>query len=230
MFFGLHHGRTASATATTTGLPWQAGQAANSSSTEADALGLPHGDWIIPYPGPAERSFLPASQWQLRLEGGVVQPVTLSYGQLLSLPQAHQLRRIGSREGWLYKAEWEGCLLRYVLQQVQLQPNMRYVTQTNAQGEQCSLPLEALLKQDAMLVLRVGRQPLSPWHGGPVRLLLFEQYWEWGLGQLTTLRFTATAEQPPEGPEQGRIQPGKYYLMDAKTFKVVDRAGEVRQL
>lgn len=185
-------------------------------------LGLPLNDWPITLeqaPSPN-----PASLWQLSLSGAVAQPTVLSHADLLAMPQTHQRRRLVSTEGWTYKSDWEGVLLKHLLPKVTVAPAVQWVKQTNSHGQSQLLPLKELLDTEALLCLRQGPHPLSPWHGGPIRLLVFNRPWQLGLPQLTRLEFLATV---PTIPPPVAIEPGKYYAFDLKTFKPIDRAGEV---
>jgi DMSO/TMAO reductase YedYZ molybdopterin-dependent catalytic subunit len=198
---------------------------------QANRHQLPVTTWLLPYPGTAPLVHKPASQWTLTLDGDVTQPITLIYADLLVLPQSHQMRRIVSKQGWMMKAEWQGVLMKYVTNKVILKPGVRYVRQENAQGHHQTLPLDSLLKQEALILLREGLHAISPWQGGPLRLMVYDQYTELGLGQITRMSFLS--QWPADEPrleKDGQIQPGKYYAFDLKATKALDRPGEAKAI
>jgi DMSO/TMAO reductase YedYZ molybdopterin-dependent catalytic subunit len=186
-----------------------------------------------------------AQSWKLELDGQVEQPSVLTYRELLTLPQAFQLRRIVDKAGWSVKAEWEGVLLKHLVSRVKANTQAEWLLQTSANGQQQWLPLKELIQQEALIALRYQGQPLEAWHGGPVRLLVFDRAWHMGLGQLTHLTFApkplrnlaATPEElanKPEVPltpeEKGHapIDAGKVYAFDLKQIKTIERAGEIK--
>lgn len=139
----------------------------------------------------------PLDSWQLTL--GTLDgqhSKTYTYKDLLTLPQTFQVRRVVDASGWTYRCEWEGVLLRHLVNQFKPSEGLSWVLQRNAIGQEQWIPLEALLQQNSLLALRQQGQLLSPWHGGPIRLLVFDRYWHVGLGQLAELRFAASPEKP----------------------------------
>jgi hypothetical protein len=65
--------------------------------------------------------------WRLRVDGLVANPLSLSLGQLRTLPSRTQITRHDCVEGWSAIGEWKGVPLRVLLQSAGLQPEARYI-------------------------------------------------------------------------------------------------------
>lgn len=183
-------------------------------------------DALWPMPSPTPTNNL---AWTLTLEGAVKQPLTLTYKELLALPQAYQNRRILSSEQWSYRCEWEGVTVSQLLKTLELEPDVHWVKQTNKAGYIQWISLADLLNQNALLGLRAQAQPLDWWVGGPVRLLVFDRYWHRGLGQLTRLEFFHHLPEGLNPADEGQapFEPADYYAFDLKEIRRFEQPGEV---
>jgi DMSO/TMAO reductase YedYZ molybdopterin-dependent catalytic subunit len=86
---------------------------------------------------------------------------------------------------------FEGIPIAEVMKHVELLPEAQYVLVHADPNYTTNLPIEDLLADDAMFVLKYEGQPLTPEHGYPVRLLVPKLYlwksakWVRGLEFLT---------------------------------------------
>jgi DMSO/TMAO reductase YedYZ molybdopterin-dependent catalytic subunit len=171
----------------------------------------------------------PVIQWDVTLEGHVSDPRTLSYRELVALPQTYQIRRLASKYGWSYRSEWNGVLLQHLMPLVCVQDGVTALEVEDVHGNRVVFPLQALLKSNAMLVLNAGTQALNPWHGGPVRLMAFGYYAEASLGQVKALRFlTKLSKEQKALIDAEQVATGKYYCYDLKEVKENPKAGEIK--
>jgi sulfane dehydrogenase subunit SoxC len=139
-----------------------------------------------------------ASAWRLRVTGGVRSELSLSLGDLRSLPRVtmpvtfecagNGRARLQPRpisQPWLVEAVgtglWGGVPLRPVLEEAGLTDGAREVVFTGCDRgveggvEQCyarSLSIKDALSADALLADELDGQPLPPQHGFPLRLVV----------------------------------------------------------
>jgi DMSO/TMAO reductase YedYZ molybdopterin-dependent catalytic subunit len=147
----------------------------------------------VDYPGGNTTAPLPVQNWQVRLEGLVQTPLTLSLEELKSLPQVEvdmvhqcsgngrsffQPRASGNpwQHGGMGQVRWKGVPLKLLLERAGVRPEARYVTGVAAvEGDmrpfEKSVPLADVL-ETALLALEMNGEPVPAIHGGPVRLVL----------------------------------------------------------
>ncbi len=103
---------------------------------------------------------------KLIVDGAVIAPVELGFEDLAALPgQIEDISALVSgREGG-------GVPLSRVLGRAGLRPDATHVTCESSDGKfKASVPLAAV--RDAIVVYRLGDDPLPPSHGGPLRFLI----------------------------------------------------------
>lgn len=139
---------------------------------------VPFGDgWRIyailrPYP-----TFEPAS-WTLRIEGLVEHPLSLSYAQLLALPQADQTTDFHCVTGWSVDGvHWSGVRFADLLATARPLPAARALRFESAEAPYVdTLTLEQAMVPDAMLAHHMDGDPLKREHGAPARLVMPKMY------------------------------------------------------
>lgn len=108
-------------------------------------------------------------QWQLRVDGAVATPQTLSYQTLLTAPSVQIEAILDCTSGWYTKQTWQGVSVGWLLDQVQPAVDAVTVSFISVTGYRWSLPLEEA--RHALLATHIGGQPLDHGHGAPVRLV-----------------------------------------------------------
>ena len=109
-------------------------------------------------------------EYRLRVDGLVDQPVELSIGDLMELPQQELEDDFTCLEGWVVpQIRWRGVQLATVLGLVAVRPEARWVQAT---FEEFSLPLPLDRAGSALLALMLDGAPIPVEHGAPVRLLV----------------------------------------------------------
>ncbi|HZY92465.1 MAG TPA: molybdopterin-dependent oxidoreductase [Thermoplasmata archaeon] len=136
---------------------------------------ITHG-WPVLHAGSVPIELTPQS-WTLRLSGEVESPTTLSYGQLLALPQKDVTADIHCVTSWTkLGTRWRGVPFKALVDQVRPTPRAKYVVMQCEQGFTTSLPMDALLDDDVLVAHTFDGAPLASEHGGPVRMLVPKRY------------------------------------------------------
>lgn len=133
--------------------------------------------WRIYSVNPPYPTFDRAS-WRLRIEGLVERPVTLSYADLLRLPQARQTTDFHCVTGWsVDDVRWAGVRFADLLAVVRPLPAARALTFVSAEEPYVdTLTMEQALLPDVMLALGMDDKPLQRKHGAPARLVMPQMY------------------------------------------------------
>ncbi len=140
-------------------------------------------------------SSLTRETWTLALRGEVDAPQTLSFAQLLELPQKELVTDIHCVTSWTkLDTKWKGVPFRALVDRVRPRAGAQYVILECEQGFTTSLPLAALLDDDVLVVHSYDGQPLPPEHGGPVRMLVPRRYFYKSAKWLRGLRFVSQDE------------------------------------
>lgn len=118
------------------------------------------------------------SQYTLRVEGLVANPVRLSYRELLALPKQEQITQHYCIQGWSGVAKWGGVPMADILALVRPLPEARWVVfYSFADGAEpghgryydCHR-IEHMREPMALLAYEMNGLPLSETHGAPLRL------------------------------------------------------------
>ncbi len=115
--------------------------------------------------------------WRLRLHGLVEREVELDWPGLMALPQVTDVSDFHCVTTWsCLDLDWEGVRAAEVLALARPLPGARFVTLHGYDGYTTNLPLSALQDEDVLIAHGVRGGPLSPAHGGPVRLVVPKRY------------------------------------------------------
>ncbi len=117
------------------------------------------------------------AQWRFTISGAVERPVTLGWQELLALPRQETACDIHCVTRWSrYDNVFEGVAVSLLLERAGVRPEARFGLIHAEQGFTTNLPLEDLRRPANLLALRHNGVPLTPEHGGPVRLLVPHLY------------------------------------------------------
>jgi DMSO/TMAO reductase YedYZ molybdopterin-dependent catalytic subunit len=118
-------------------------------------------------------------RWKLVVDGLVETPLSLSYAELLALPQADEEADFHCVTGWsILDVAFRGVRLETALALARPKPEATHLMAYGQDGYSANLPLEEALKPDVLLVHTVDGKPLGAAHGGPVRVVV-PQLWAW---------------------------------------------------
>jgi DMSO/TMAO reductase YedYZ molybdopterin-dependent catalytic subunit len=117
------------------------------------------------------------SRWRLAVTGLVERPLSLTWNELGDLPRQETACDIHCVTRWSrFDNVFGGVPVRAVLSLAAVQPGARYVLVHAEHGFTTNLPLADLDREANLLALTHNGEPLTPEHGGPVRLLVPHLY------------------------------------------------------
>lgn len=125
------------------------------------------------------------ASWRLRIDGLNSTPLSLSYEELLALPQSEQVATLDCTVGWFTTQRWSGVRLAHLLQAagVVLPPRLIWLQAVAGYGHLFT-PDEA---EHILLATHVGGKALAHRHGFPMRAIVPSRrgwFWVKWLGQV----------------------------------------------
>lgn len=110
------------------------------------------------------------SSWTFRVFGLVEQEFTLSWDQLLAMPQTRVTTDIHCVTTWSrYDNDWEGVRMRELLERAVPLPRARHAVFHSFGGYTTNVALEELGGDDVLFAHAHDGAPLATEHGGPLR-------------------------------------------------------------
>jgi hypothetical protein len=149
------------------GLPGAQRRFTGSRAAGADTgRAMPVTNWMFDRPAPID-----LATWRLRVTGAVRRELSLSYGDIST---AHTTARatLDCTGGWHCTQDWRGVRVGELLDHAGAASGtggVQFVSFVSVTGYRWSLPLAEA--REAMLATHYGDEPLSHWHGAPVRLV-----------------------------------------------------------
>jgi DMSO/TMAO reductase YedYZ molybdopterin-dependent catalytic subunit len=121
--------------------------------------------WAEGHPGP-----LSAEGWQVRLDGLVENPVTLTYEEILALPKSIADARLTSVTRWSVRGNWGGVQMGDLLAVAGIKPEATHVQFVSYREIYSTcIPLDVAVKERTLLAYEYDGEPLDSDYGGPVR-------------------------------------------------------------
>jgi DMSO/TMAO reductase YedYZ molybdopterin-dependent catalytic subunit len=131
--------------------------------------------WPVLHYGTVPRVDL--ATWRFRVSGAVEHPFAITWQELQALPLRQTACDIHCVTRWSrYDNVFEGVPVQLLLQRARVKPEARYALVHAEQGFSTNLPLADLDRPENLLALSHDGEPLTPEHGGPVRLLVPHLY------------------------------------------------------
>jgi DMSO/TMAO reductase YedYZ molybdopterin-dependent catalytic subunit len=117
-------------------------------------------------------------RWKLGVSGLVERALFVDWKEFRSLPRVKVFADMHCVTRWSRLGNvWEGVSTREIAARAGILPDARYVIAHGYDSEfTTNLPLEAFLAEDALLADTHDGEPLSPEHGGPLRLVIPRLY------------------------------------------------------
>ncbi len=154
--------------------------------------------------------------WRLSITGRVKQPLTLTYADLMAMPQVTQLVTLtcvsnpvgGDLVG---NALWQGIPLRHLLDKVGLAPGADQLVAESVDGFTAAFPVDlAMDGREPMVAVGMNGEPLPVEHGYPARLVVPGLYgYVSATKWLTEIRLTTMAEETPFWVDRGWVLDGR---------------------
>jgi DMSO/TMAO reductase YedYZ molybdopterin-dependent catalytic subunit len=120
------------------------------------------------------------SDYQLKVGGLVSKPMTLTFDELLALPETKMTKDFQCVTGWrVYNVKWRGVLLRDLLDHVGADPKATALRFHSFDGEYTeSLTMEQARRADVLIAYDMDGSGtgIGAEHGGPVRLYVAPMY------------------------------------------------------
>jgi DMSO/TMAO reductase YedYZ molybdopterin-dependent catalytic subunit len=126
----------------------------------------------------------------LTVHGAVENPFTLSYAELLDLPQVEQAADVHCVTGWsVLDARWQGVQVSHLAELAKVKEGARHVIFEAAHGYTANVRLAEALAPNALVAHRLGGNVLTKQHGAPVRAVVPDLYFWKSAKWLTGIRF-----------------------------------------
>jgi DMSO/TMAO reductase YedYZ molybdopterin-dependent catalytic subunit len=133
--------------------------------------------------------------FRLRIGGEVEAPYTLTFPDLLAMPQTALAVDVHCVTGWsVLGAKIKGVLLKDLAARARVKPSARYVIFEAAHGYTSNVALRDALGPNVMVARELEGAPLPRAHGGPVRAVVPDLYFWKSAKWLTGIRFVARDE------------------------------------
>ncbi len=147
--------------------------------------------WPVLHYGSVPRTDL--ASWDFKVWGQVEEPFTFTWDEFLAMPRKALHTDIHCVTRWSrLDADFEGVPIQHILQRTRLKPTARFVVEHCEQGYTTNLPLAVFDDVDVILADKADGQPLTPEHGGPLRLVLPKRYFWKSCKWLRGLEFRET--------------------------------------
>jgi DMSO/TMAO reductase YedYZ molybdopterin-dependent catalytic subunit len=131
------------------------------------------------------------ASWTLTLSGLVEPRLALDWDRLTQAPAIEQVCDIHCVTGWSkLDTSWKGVRVSRLLEDLKVLPDARHVVVHATGGWTTNLPLGELLRDDVLVAYEYDGRPISPEHGGPVRLLVPRLYFWKSAKWLSGIEFT----------------------------------------
>ncbi|MDP2153639.1 MAG: molybdopterin-dependent oxidoreductase [Methylotenera sp.] len=115
--------------------------------------------------------------WSLRIYGLVEKELNINWAQFQAMAQVTEVSDFHCVTRWSQlDMDWQGVPAREIIAMAEPLQTAKYVTLHGYDGYTTNLPLDALLDDDVIVAHSVLGAPLTPAHGGPVRIIVPKRY------------------------------------------------------
>jgi DMSO/TMAO reductase YedYZ molybdopterin-dependent catalytic subunit len=117
------------------------------------------------------------SSWRLKVCGAVENPMIVTWEQFVQWPNTRLTSDFHCVTKWSnFDNEWRGTLFTEFAKMVHPKPQAKFVRMADHQGYDTSVPLSVCMDSDVILATHRNGQPLTPEHGGPMRMIIPKLY------------------------------------------------------
>ncbi len=115
--------------------------------------------------------------YRFKVWGAVEQPIELSWRELLALPQVTLTADFHCVTMWSrYNNAWTGIHVREIINLVKPHSDTQFVTAHSWTNYTTNMPYSDFNDDDVLIAFQHDGEPISPDHGGPVRLIVPKLY------------------------------------------------------
>jgi DMSO/TMAO reductase YedYZ molybdopterin-dependent catalytic subunit len=138
---------------------------------------------------------IPTTSFTLTLDGAVEHPITLSWADLMALPQSENVSDMHCVTTWSrYDNRWQGISAATILTLVEPKPDCKHIIFHSHDNYTTNVRLEHFAQPDVMLVHHWNGEPISRQHGGPLRGMIPKFYLWKSAKWVKRLEFSARDE------------------------------------
>jgi DMSO/TMAO reductase YedYZ molybdopterin-dependent catalytic subunit len=131
------------------------------------------------------------SKWEFKIWGTVEKSRTLNFEEFQALPSVQVFSDIHCVTRWSKLDNlWTGPSTRVVRDLVKILPGANYVIVHGAGGFTTNLTAEDFFQEDVLFAMKYEKDPLTPEHGYPVRLVVPRLYFWKSAKWVTGLEFS----------------------------------------
>ena len=152
--------------------------------------------WRIYSVNPPWPTFNPAT-YRLQVTGAVEHPLSLTWDEVLALPQARQTTDFHCVTGWTVGGvHWQGVRLQDLWDRAKPTDQARYANFVSLEQPYVdSLSMRQTTMPNVMLAHGMDSKPLTQAHGAPMRLVIPEMYGYKGVKWLTRIDLVPKLEE-----------------------------------
>ena len=134
-------------------------------------------------------------EWRLDITGAVKNPLTLTFADLMKLPQVSQTCDVHCVTSWtLLDSQWQGVSLQTIMDLAKVRKNAGFVVFEAPAGYSSNIPISDVRKGDVLLAHGFSGQPLARAHGAPLRSLVPDRYFYKSVKWVQRIKFTIEDE------------------------------------
>ena len=134
-------------------------------------------------------------EFRLRIHGEVEAPMTITWDELLELPQTETSADVHCVTGWsVLGAQWSGVQVKRLADLVRVKDSARHVIFEAAHGYTANVPLKEALAPDILITHSLDGHRLRRSHGAPARALVPDLYFWKSPKWITGIRFVRRDE------------------------------------
>ncbi|MFL2627581.1 MAG: sulfite oxidase-like oxidoreductase [Dehalococcoidia bacterium] len=120
---------------------------------------------------------IPLSEWTFTIDGLVNNKISYNWDEMMSREQTTLTKDFHCVTQWSRLDNlWEGIRLKDLVKEHNIKSNAKYVLIYSYGGYTTNLLSEVLLEDDVLLAHKHDGNPLTPEHGGPMRLIVPRLY------------------------------------------------------
>jgi DMSO/TMAO reductase YedYZ molybdopterin-dependent catalytic subunit len=135
------------------------------------------------------------SNFKLQVHGEVEAPFSLTFAELLALPQTTLTTDVHCVTGWtVLGARFTGVRVQDLAKRARVKPSAHHVIFEAAHGYTSNVRLNEALAPNVLVAHRLDDTPLPRAHGAPVRALVPDLYFWKSAKWLTGIRFVSRDE------------------------------------
>jgi DMSO/TMAO reductase YedYZ molybdopterin-dependent catalytic subunit len=147
--------------------------------------------WPVLHAGSIPRIDL--ATWTLRIFGEVEDEVALTWEQFNELPRSSNVQDIHCVTRWSrFDAQFEGVHWRELAKLCRPKPGAQFAIEHAEHEFTTNVPLSFLEDENALFVTHADGEPLTPEHGGPLRLVIPGKYFWKSAKWLREIELSAT--------------------------------------